>query len=383
MITTVGLFAGIGGIEEGLRQVGFEPQLLCEIDSTASSVLHRWFPDVELVTDVRNLSKIPPVDLLCAGFPCQGLSQVGRAKGIHSGESRLVREVFRLVARDRSAPRWILLENVPFMMKLQGGRAMKYLTRCLDELGYAWAYRVVDTRAFGLPQRRKRVLILASKREDPRPVLLNEDSNPMEHEADPGAACGFYWTEGNNGLGWAVNAVPALKSGSTLSIPSPPAIWLPKTRSIVLPDIRDAERLQGFRPGWTDPKMCDVKFLHRTRWQLIGNAVSVPVARWVGRRLLNPGRYYNSLEMSHSNGGAWGIAGWGYRGEKRVLNLSDLPVHRKSRSLEEFLKFPMTNLSVRATGGFLGRARRSSLRFQPGFLEDVAHHLHRMKHFIQ
>jgi DNA (cytosine-5)-methyltransferase 1 len=303
--------------------------------------------------------------------------------GIHAGESKLIREVFRLAALPGSAPRWILLENVPFMIELHGGRAMKYITRRLEDLGYAWAYRVVDTRAFGLPQRRKRVLILASNTDDPRPVLLNDEKNRRDeskHDSQAGqVACGFYWTEGNTGLGWAVNAVPALKKGSKLSIPSPPAIWFPKSRSIALPNIKDAERLQGLPEGWTDPDICGAAFPHRLRWQLVGNALSVPVAKWVGQRLLDPGKYMKELEVQKPIERYWAMSGWGYKGKRYNLNLSEWPIRKKAPLLEQFLKFPTIDLSARATEGFLTRAKASSLRFHPRFLRDVAYHLKRMK----
>src|SRR5690606_19679397 len=97
--------------------------------------------------------------------------------------------------------------------------------------------------------------------------------------------CGFYWTEGLRGLGWAVNAVPTLKGGSSIGIPSPPAIVLPDGR-VVTPDIRDAERLQGFPADWT--KVAETVARRSARWRLVGNAVSVPAADWIGKRLLKP-----------------------------------------------------------------------------------------------
>jgi DNA (cytosine-5)-methyltransferase 1 len=386
MNTTVGLFAGIGGIERGLSQAGFSPEFLCEIEPAAASVLRYRFPDVPLASDICHLRRIPKVDLLCAGFPCQSLSQAGRTKGIHAGESKLIREVFRLVASPGTAPRWILLENVPFMIELHRGRAMKYITRRLEDLGYAWAYRVVDSRAFGLPQRRKRVLILASNTDDPRPVLLGGEANSCDkNENDSHAgnvACGFYWTEGNTGLGWAVNAIPALKKGSKLSIPSPPAIWFPKSRSIAVPNIKDAERLQGLPQGWTDPDICRAAFPHRLRWQLVGNALSVPVAKWIGQRIVRPGRYMKELEVQEPTEKYWAMAGWGFRGKRYNLDLSEWPIKKEAPLLEKFLKSPPIELSARATEGFLTRARASSLRFRPRFLRDVAYHLKRMKEKI-
>ena len=81
--------------------------------------------------------------------------------------------------------------------------------------------------------------------------------------------------------GWSMASLP-LKVGSATGIASPPAIWLPDGR-IVTPDIRDAERLQGFPPGWTETLVTAGR--PRYRWSLVGNAVAVPVSEWVGRLL--------------------------------------------------------------------------------------------------
>ncbi len=78
-------------------------------------------------------------------------------------------------------------------------------------------------------------------------MLFGQDAG-LPDEGDPSQfPCGFYWTEGIRGLGWAVNAVPTLKGGSTVGIASPPAVRLP-SGEIVTPGLIDAERLQGFRP---------------------------------------------------------------------------------------------------------------------------------------
>ena len=254
-LTVAGLFAGIGGIEVGFHRAGHETELLCEIDPGASNVLRHRFPDVPLATDIRAIKGLPNVDIVAAGFPCQDLSQAGRTAGIGGTQSSLVGEVFRLLDSRKRGPKWLVLENVSFMLQLDRGRAMRYLADELEVRGYSWAYRVVDTRAFGLPQRRQRVILIASKTEDPRTVLFADDAEPFEPGFSPNRWCGFYWTEGSRGLGWAVDAVPTLKGGSTIGIPSPPAIWKPKTGEIVTPGISDAERLQGFDADWTLPAL--------------------------------------------------------------------------------------------------------------------------------
>jgi DNA (cytosine-5)-methyltransferase 1 len=333
----------------------------------------RFGDDIPLVADIREVDRLPDVEMVAAGFPCQDLSQAGRTAGIAGDRSGLVDQVFRLV-RDMGSLRWLLLENVPFMLQLDKGEAMRFLTRSLDELGFRWAYRVVDARAFGLPQRRQRVLLLASRDEDPREVLFTEDAGDPPPKDRAGVACGFYWTEGIRGLGWAVDAVPTLKGGSTIGIPSPPAIWM-TDGTFVLPDIRDGERLQGFPADWTEPAGGQAK---GPRWKLVGNAVNVPVSRWLGERLTAPMEYDPSQDEPLRPASKWPTAAWGEGGTAHRADLSMWPRHEPRQPLAEFLKFPARQLSQRATAGFLGRTRRSQLRFPDGFIADLERHLERV-----
>jgi DNA (cytosine-5)-methyltransferase 1 len=373
-----GLFAGIGGIEQGLHSAGHTTQLLCEIDAGARAVLAAHFPGIPLVDDVRSLRALPEVDLVCAGFPCQDLSQAGRTVGIGGDQSGLVEEVFRLLDDPTRSPRWLLLENVPFMLQLQAGRAMQRVTEALERLGFAWAYRTVDAQAFGLPQRRQRVFLLASRTEDPRDVLLVDDAGAPPEIDEAGAPCGFYWTEGTRGLGWAVDAVPTLKGGSTVGIPSPPAIWMRHADgTVVTPDVRDAERLQGLPADWSLPAVSGRKTRQGARWKLVGNAVSVPVARWLGECLRSPRPYDASGDGPLGRCRTWPRAAWGHGGKRFAAAVSLWPVRAEYQHLATFLRFPVVGLSARGTAGFLGRARASGLRFTDGFLQAVADHLRR------
>ncbi|WP_433734829.1 DNA cytosine methyltransferase [Nocardia sp. CA-129566] len=371
----VGLFAGIGGLELGLGNHGWHTELLCEIDPGAQAVLAARFPGIPLHADITRLRALPAgTELVAAGFPCQDLSQAGRTAGITGKRSGLVDEVFRLVRRQRG-PRWLLIENVPFMLQLGRGAAMRHITGALEELGYTWAYRVVDARAFGLPQRRQRVLMLASRTEDPRRVLFGDDAGSLDlgdPEQDP---CGFYWTEGVRGLGWAVNAIPTLKGGSALGIASPPAVRLP-SGEIVTPGIVDGERLQGFAPDWTEPATSVPGIRHGHRWKLIGNAVSVRMASWVGARLAAPGEPIPGDEPLPA-GRPWPVAAWGRAGAAYRVPVSTWPVHEPYEDLHHFLTDTRL-LSARATAGFLRRTGMGNLRFPPGFLADVESHLDRM-----
>ena len=363
-----GLFAGIGGLELGLQRAGHHCHLLCEIEPGASAVLRTRFPHVRLHADVTTLTRFPRgVDLVVGGFPCQDLSQAGLTKGLAGMQSSLVDHVFRLL-RATEVP-WVLLENVPFMLQLGQGNAIRHVIGELESLGYSWAYRVVDTRAFGLPQRRERVFILASKVGCPAADLLSQDEPGTAPVADAGAACGFFWTEGLRGLGWAVDAVPTLKGGSTIGIPSPPAIWLRGEGTFVTPDIRDAERLQGFPVDWTKPTVAVTRATHR--WKLVGNAVSVPVAKWVAGRIGACADWRPTQPLPFGRRGGWPRAAFGARGEAWAVTVSASPVRHKAPPLRAFLKHPPKPLSRRALEGFRARLFSGTLRRPPEFDRDL------------
>lgn len=373
-LRAVGLFAGVGGIELGLHRAGHQTLLLCENEPGAMAVLGERFPDVPLHDDVCTLRELPAgTELLAGGFPCQDLSQAGATAGIRGDRSGLVDEAFRLL-RTHDVP-WLLLENVPFMLQLHRGAALDHIVSALEELGYSWAYRVVDSRSMGLPQRRERVYLLASKEGDPKDVLFVDDAgepDPPDPSSWRSRACGFYWTEGLRGLGWAYDAVPTLKGGSTIGIPSPPAIVL-RTGRIVVPDIRDAERMQGFDDDWTKPAEAVTRPGHR--WKLVGNAVTVKVSEWLGGRLAAPGRYEPAGDEVLQRKSSWPRAAWGTGGERYFASVSAWPQRVAADPLEEFLRYPTRPLSPKATAGFFSRAKKAKLRFPPGFLDLVERHL--------
>lgn len=371
---TAALFAGIGGLELGLQRAGHETVVVSEIWEPAVAVLAARFPEVPNLGDVRELKALPrEVELVTAGFPCQDLSQAGQTAGIGGRRSGLVDHVFRLI--DKRRPPWLVLENVSFMLHLDQGRAMHRLVSEIEARGYAWAYRVVNSQGF-VPQRRERVLLVASRVGDPAGVLFTDDVTPALPETRLDThAHGFYWTEGIRGLGWAPDAIPTLKNGSTIGIASPPAILLPDG-GVITPEIRDAERLQGFAVDWTKP----AENVGRAswRWSLVGNAVSVPVAEWLGERLACPGTYDEARDRPLPSG-RWPRAARFDGRVRRAVEISAFPAWKERVPLTEFLQFRGEFLSARATAGFLERTMRSRLRFVDGFRERLQAHLASMQ----
>jgi DNA (cytosine-5)-methyltransferase 1 len=317
--------------------------------------------------------------LLTAGFPCTDLSQAGRTAGFAGERSSLIRDVLNLL---RKRPfESVLIENVPNWRFLHRGEYFSEVLTALEGLGYRWAYRVLDAHAFGLPQRRLRIFVYATQNGDPRQALFEGNHWPQQTALSLGdAAHGFYWTEGNTGLGWGEDCIPTLKGGSSIGIPAPPAILLPDGK-IITPDIRDGERLQGFRCGWTDLGQDENerhKFNQRKRWLLVGNAVNVAVSSWIGERLASGSTLPEAQGSVIELGEKWPSAAW-FDGSCRFKAvLSPWPVNYPRKPLAQFLEFSGALLSRRATSGFYMRISRSKLRFKPGFKECVKRHLYFM-----
>jgi DNA (cytosine-5)-methyltransferase 1 len=369
------LFSGIGGLEVGLHRAGHATLAFVENWAPAGAVLSRRFRDIPNEGDITQLEALPGgAELVTAGFPCQDLSQAGKTAGIRGNRSGLVEHVFRLITKGK--PNWVLLENVPFMLQLDGGSAMARIVAEFEVSGYRWAYRVVNTLAF-LPHRRERVFFLASRESDPADVLLADEAEVLSIQTLLDThAHGFYWTEGTRGLGWGPDCVPTLKKGSTVGIPSPPAILL-TNGEIITPDIRDAERLQGLSSDWT--RSAEEVARSSSRWSLVGNAVSVPVSEWIGRRLMRPAAYDRDRDGDILDGKHWPRAARSDGLRRREVRISSFPAWKKREPLQQFLRYPGALLSTRATAGFLSRIEKSSLRFVPGFKDRVRAHLHHVR----
>jgi len=160
-LTVGSTFTGVGGADLGFEQAGFEISWQCELDAWKRSVLAAHWPDVQIFDDITTMLDPPPVDILIGGFPCQDLSVAGQRKGFTGERSVLAFEFLRLAESIR--PRWLILENVPGLLSSSQGADF---ARLIDEVvacGYGVAWRILDARFFGVPQRRRRVFIVARR----------------------------------------------------------------------------------------------------------------------------------------------------------------------------------------------------------------------------
>lgn len=190
-LTHASFFSGVGGLDLGLERAGWRTVSFSEIDRYASAVLAERWPAIPNLGDITALSSELERDgerpervgghgagdhgvqagdgrgdgawhaatLWTGGFPCQDLSVAGKRRGLDGARSGLAFAYLALVERHR--PPVIVLENVPGLLSSNEGRDLGRLVREMADIGYVGAYRVLDARHFGVPQRRRRVFIVA------------------------------------------------------------------------------------------------------------------------------------------------------------------------------------------------------------------------------
>ncbi len=307
-------FAGIGGFDLGFDAEGMTCTAQVEINPARRSVLARYWPDVprgEDIADVHGRDLGRP-HVLCGGFPCQDTSVAaphraglaGARSGMFWHFHRVLGELLRLV--DETLARWVVIENPTGLLTSNGGRDMGAVVGGLEELGYGWAYRKVDGRFLGSAQRRERVLIVGHRGGDPRPAWQVLADHEGSH-ADPRRADPRRSTPGRP----ALVAIPAGGDDERLIFRQSRrprsntdyATWLPATyantltgfdagftgrqKHIVIQDGRarfltltEWERLQGFPDDWT------AGLSDSARFAALGDAMCVPMARWLGARLV-------------------------------------------------------------------------------------------------
>lgn len=156
--------SGIEAASAAWHPLGWRPAFFAEIEPFPSAVLAHHYPDVPNLGDITRFKEWPDadIDVLVGGTPCQPFSIAGLRKGLADPRGGLALTFLEIAQRYR--PGWILWENVPGVLSQDGGRAFGSFLGGLAELGYGWAYRVMDAQYFGLAQRRARVFVVGSAR---------------------------------------------------------------------------------------------------------------------------------------------------------------------------------------------------------------------------
>jgi DNA (cytosine-5)-methyltransferase 1 len=161
MIKYGSVCSGVEAATVAWHSLGWQPQWFSEIEKFPSAVLKHHYPAVPNhgdMTKFKEWNDGRPIDVLVGGTPCQSFSVAGLRKGLDDPRGNLM--LTYLAIAERYAPKWIVWENVPGVLSSNRGRDFGTFLGALGQLGYGFAYRVLDAQYFGVAQRRKRVFVV-------------------------------------------------------------------------------------------------------------------------------------------------------------------------------------------------------------------------------
>jgi DNA (cytosine-5)-methyltransferase 1 len=152
--------SGVEAATVAWHHLGWEPRWFSEIEKFPSAVLAHHYPDTPNHGDMTQFKEWPndPIDLLVGGTPCQSFSVAGLRKGLDDPRGNLM--LTYLAIAERYQPRWLVWENVPGVLSSNRGRDFGTFLGALGQIGYGFAYRVLDAQYFGVAQRRRRVFVV-------------------------------------------------------------------------------------------------------------------------------------------------------------------------------------------------------------------------------
>lgn len=241
------------------------------------------------------------IDLIAFGFPCQDISQANsKGEGLKGKRSSIFFECMRIV--DIFKPSWLLIENVPRLLSINEGKDMEKVLQTMAESSYGWAYRVLDSQYFGLAQRRKRVFIVGSLGRIPPPEILFEQKSSSRNDKEKQKM-------GERGLCISTKdgerqdptAETLIAHTIRVNCDGEGSPFKFGSENIVAHTINAGKRGNAGRiweethiaqanPGRerTTPRIS--RGMDSRRGIVIGNAVSVPVARWIAERIIKYGK---------------------------------------------------------------------------------------------
>lgn len=312
-ITFIDLFAGIGGFRIALEKAGAVCVFSSEIDKFALQVYKANFNE-DAAGDISAILEkdIPAHDVLCAGFPCQSFSTVGKRKGFSDPRGTLFFEILRVAKYHK--PKVLLLENVKGLLGHNDGDTFETIKNSLENAGYVVYWQVLSATMFGLPQRRERVFIVAV-REDIRKTFVFPNGSPtkikLKDIVESNVDAKYFLSENRNNVICKKRASGNCRYGYHLIEPdeyvyclltskyehnlivdntSPTGMFhnikakKPQDNVINQQNVRrltpkEYARLQGF------PEDFKVPIVNKHAYRLFGNAVAVPVVEAVFKEI--------------------------------------------------------------------------------------------------
>ena len=181
------LFSGIEAASVAWKDLGWQCVGVSEIEPFPCAVLKKHYPNVPNLGDITKITKemlneLGPIDIVVGGSPCQSYSVAGNKKGLDDPRGQLMFDYIRVV-RD-TKPKWFIWENVPGVLSSNNGKDFGSLLWEMEKLGYDLAWRVLDSKDFGVPQKRRRVFLVGhlGKGASPRQVLFESEGSSRHIE---------------------------------------------------------------------------------------------------------------------------------------------------------------------------------------------------------
>lgn len=284
-------FSGIGGFDLAFENSGFRTQMLCEINPFCNQILAMHWPNVRHFDDINLLAprNIPAADTWCGGFPCQDISLARGASerlGLNGARSGLFYRFAELI--NVKLPKIVVIENVGGLFNSNKGRDFGTIIQTMSSMGYAVAWRLLNSRYFGIPQSRTRVYLCCCLNDPSRALKVMFDKEGAPKPQNERTA--FITEEvGENGypivpqISYCLAASSGRHTGTDWS-----RTYVVNRQGVRRLSPVESERIQGFPDNWTLPlnnNQDDNENIDTLRYTAIGNAVTVPVVEWIASRL--------------------------------------------------------------------------------------------------
>jgi DNA (cytosine-5)-methyltransferase 1 len=283
----------------GWKAVGFS-----EIEKFPSAVLAHHYPHVPNLGDMTRFQEWPDdlnPDVLVGGTPCQSFSVAGLRKGLSDSRGNLA--LVYLALADRYRPEWLVWENVPGVLSSAGGRDFGAFLGALVELGYGFAYRVLDAQYFACAAPRARVFVVGNRRDWRRSATVLLEPAALSGNPAPGSDARLEGarTLGSTtprGRGDGAPLIPCWWDGGQLAQTADAVLHKGQTmpdkkRFPALIDAnglrfatpREWERMLGFPDDYTNIRLNGKATPDGPRYKALGNSMAVPCMRWIGERI--------------------------------------------------------------------------------------------------
>ena len=295
--------SGVEAATVAWHQLGWQPQWFSEIEAFPSAVLAHHYPDVPNYGDMTTYKEWSddPIDLLVGGTPCQSFSVAGLRKGLDDPRGNLM--LTYLAIAERYQPRWLVWENVPGVLSSNRGRDFGTFLGALGQIGFGFAYRVLDAQYWRVAQRRRRVFVVGYLGDWRRAAAVLFERESLSGHPAPSRetredvaktltrGVGQRYDFESETLPVAFGAQNSANQGDSVSEHVTPTLDKSKTPG-VLQDLtvrrltpRECERLQGFPDDYTLIPYRGKPAADSPRYKAMGNSMAVPVMRWIGQRI--------------------------------------------------------------------------------------------------